>query len=160
MKKRASKPFTVIVFVLAAAVVAFAFIHSAMPADLSDSESENVLDFLTSFLRAIGISAELTDYMVRKAAHFAEYTAMGMLFTSCAYCFDRPRFYRFTPHIMLAGLLTAVIDETIQLGTEGRAALITDVWLDFAGIVTGYAVMLVVYIVYLRLKIRGSKGIV
>ena len=52
--------------ILTAAAIAFAFIHSAMPADVSSEESAGVLDFLYNFLRAVGISAELTDHIVRK----------------------------------------------------------------------------------------------
>ncbi|MED9968716.1 MAG: VanZ family protein [Ruminococcus sp.] len=159
MDIRASKRFTVIVFTLTIAVIAFAFIHSSMPAEASKEESEGVLDFLVNFLKGIGISAELTDHIVRKAAHFAEYTAMGILFTSCAYCFDRKKPYRYTPQIMLAGLSTAVIDETIQLNVEGRAGMITDVLLDFSGIVTGFAAALAFYIIYYKIKSRKQKGI-
>ena len=154
MSIRASKRFTIIIFALTAAVIAFAFIHSSMPAEVSQGESGGVLDFLVRILKAIGLSAELTDHIVRKAAHFTEFTAMGMLFTSCAYCFDRFRPYRFTSQIMLAGLSTAVIDETIQLFVEGRAGMIKDVLLDFSGVVTGFAVMLAFYLIYIRIRKR------
>ena len=81
MNIKASKRFTIIIFALTAAVIAFAFIHSSMPADVSQEESVGVLDFLVRILKALGLSAELTDHIVRKAAHFTEFTAMGMLFT-------------------------------------------------------------------------------
>ena len=154
MNIKASKRFTIIIFALTAAVIAFAFIHSSMPADVSQEESVGVLDFLVRILKALGLSAELTDHIVRKAAHFTEFTAMGMLFTSCAYCFDRLRPYRFTSQIMLAGLSTAVIDETIQQFVDGRAGMIKDVLLDFSGVVTGFAVMLAFYLIYIRIRKR------
>lgn len=157
MSKRASKRFTVVVFALTAATVTFAFIHSSMPAEVSQGESESVLEFLINFLRSIGFSAELTDHIIRKAAHFAEYTAMGILFTLCAYCFDRPRPFHFTPHIMLAGISTAVIDETIQLFTEGRAGMIQDVLLDVSGIVTGFALTLGFLAIIAAVKRRRKK---
>lgn len=160
MNIRASKRFTIIVFILTAAVIAFAFVHSSMPAVVSQDESEGVLDFLTAFFRGIGISAELTDHIVRKAAHFVEFTAMGMLFTLCAYSYDRFKPYRYTPQIMLAGLSTAVIDETIQLNVEGRAGMIKDVLLDFSGVVTGFALMLAFCIVYIKLRKRKNKEII
>ncbi len=55
---------------------------------------------------------------------------------------------------MLAGLSTAVIDETIQLFVEGRAGMIKDVLLDFSGVVTGFAVMLAFYLIYIRIRKR------
>lgn len=55
---------------------------------------------------------------------------------------------------MLAGLSTAVIDETIQLFVDGRAGMIKDVLLDFSGVVTGFAVMLAFYLIYIRIRKR------
>ena len=37
----------------------------------------------------------------------------------------------------LLGVLTALCDETIQLFYAGRGSRVTDVWIDFAGVVTG-----------------------
>ena len=45
MQQRASIRFRVVFFVLTAAMLAFAFIHSAMPAQVSAEESGGVLDF-------------------------------------------------------------------------------------------------------------------
>ena len=89
MQQRASIRFRVVFFVLTAAMLAFAFIHSAMPAQVSAEESGGVLDFLYSLLPRLGISMELTDHIVRKLAHFTEFTVIGMLATTCAYSFDR-----------------------------------------------------------------------
>ena len=55
MSIRASKRFTIIIFALTAAVIAFAFIHSSMPAEVSQGESGGVLDFLVRILKAIGL---------------------------------------------------------------------------------------------------------
>ena len=58
-----------------------------------------------------------------------------------------------------AGLLTAVIDETIQLFVEGRAGMIADVWIDFGGVVTGTLIMLGFYaVVRSRKKKKGDKN--
>ena len=40
----------------------------------------------------------------------------------------------------LAGLLAAMTDESIQLLSPGRASMVTDVWIDFAGVVTGITI--------------------
>ena len=37
----------------------------------------------------------------------------------------------------LCDKLTALTDETIQLFSPGRSSQVTDVWIDFAGVVTG-----------------------
>ena len=37
---------------------------------------------------------------------------------------------------MLGGLLTALTDETIQLFVPGRSGQVTDIWIDFSGVMT------------------------
>ena len=152
IKSQTSLRFRVIVFILTAGMIAFAFIHSSMPADLSGEESESVMDFLQYILNFLGVGAELTDHIVRKAAHFAEYTAIGMLLVSCAYSFSRTKPYRYYSQILLTGLATAVIVETIQLNVAGRSGQITDVLLDFSGVITGAVVMLIFYIIYRKIR--------
>lgn len=151
-KSQTSMRFRIIIFILTAGMIAFAFIHSSMPANLSSEESESVMSVLQYILNFLGFSAELTDHIVRKAAHFAEYTAIGMLLVSCAYSFSRTKPYRYYSQILFAGLATAVIDETIQLNVEGRSGQITDVLLDFSGVITGAVFMLLVYMIYRKIR--------
>lgn len=151
-KSQTSLRFRVIVFILTVGMIAFAFIHSSMPADLSSEESEGVMVILQNILDFFGFSTELTDHIVRKAAHFAEYTAIGMLLVSCAYSFSRTKPYRYYSQILFAGLATAVIDETIQLNVAGRSGQITDVLLDFSGVITGAVFMLLFYMIYRKIK--------
>lgn len=157
MKQPTSTRFRVIVIILTAAMIAFALIHSAMPAEISAQESAGVLELLAQFLKSVGLESALTDHIVRKLAHFAEYTAIGVLLTSCAYSFDRLRPFRYTTTVLFAGLATAVTDETIQLFSEGRSGQITDVLLDFSGVLLGFAAALAFYIIYIKLKTRGKK---
>lgn len=151
-KSQTSMRFRVIVFILTAGMIAFAFIHSSMPADLSGEESESVMDFLQYIFNFFGFNAELTDHIVRKAAHFTEYTAIGMLLVCCAYSFSRTKPYRYYSQILFAGLATAVCDETIQLNVPGRSGQITDVLLDFSGVITGAVIMLIFYSVYRKIR--------
>lgn len=151
-KSQTSMRFRVIIFILTAGMIAFAFIHSSMPADLSSEESESVMWVLQYILDFLGFSAELTDHIVRKAAHFAEYTAIGMLLVSCAYSFSRTKPYRYYSQILFAGLATAVCDETIQLNVAGRSGQITDVLLDFSGVITGAVFMLLIYMIYRKIR--------
>ena len=43
----------------------------------------------------------------------------------------------------MASLLTALTDETIQLFVPGRSGQVTDVWIDFSGVLTGLVVGLI-----------------
>ena len=86
-----------------------------------------------------GIASRLTDHIVRKLAHFCEYMLEGFLLTLCLRVYTR-RFVRHISWPILGGLLTALTDETIQMFSDGRSSQITDVWLDFSGVLTGILV--------------------
>lgn len=140
--------FRFIMILITAGLIAFAFIHSSMNADESGAESAVTMVFLQNILDALGIKIELTDHIVRKLAHFTEYSAIGIMLMNTAYAFNKSRPYIYYPHILFAGLFTAVIDEAIQLNVPGRAGMITDALLDFSGVVTGTVVMLIILTIY------------
>ena len=154
-KDRASKRFTAVIFSLTAAMMLFAWIHSCFPADLSSRESEGVMMLVYKLFALFGAGQALTQHLIRKLAHFTEFFAVGALQFGCAYCFDRRRPWRFGVYVLSAGLMTAVIDETIQLFVEGRAGMIADVWIDLAGVCCGAALML--GCIALRIKRKGRK---
>ena len=156
---RASKRFRTVIFSLTALMILFAWVHSCFPADLSSMESEGVFQIIYNFFHMFGAGAELTETIIRKLAHFTEFTAIGALLLSCAYCFDRERPYRFTVPVLFTGLMAALTDETIQLFVEGRAGMIADVWIDLGGVAFGSLVMLAFYTLYRRRKKRKKKPI-
>lgn len=65
-----SMRFRIIMFVLTALVIAFAFIHSSMPSVESAQESESVLDFVTVILKLFGIEPNLSGPHNQKACSF------------------------------------------------------------------------------------------
>lgn len=154
---RASVRFCAVIFTLTALMILFAWVHSCFPAELSSMESEGVFQIIYNFLHMFGAGVELTEHIIRKLAHFTEFTAIGGLLLSCAYCFDRARPYRFTVPVLFTGLTAALIDETIQLFVEGRAGMIADVWIDFGGVIFGSLVMLAFYTLYRKRKNRKKK---
>ena len=154
---RASKRFSAIVFALTACMMIFAWGHSCFPANLSSMESNWVVNLFWKFFRLFGAQEAPDEQLIRKLAHYSEYTAIGALMLSCAYSRDRLRPHRFWAFVLGAGLLTAVIDETIQLFVEGRAGMIADVWIDFGGVVTGTLIMLGFYAIVRRRKKKGDK---
>jgi VanZ family protein len=97
----------------------------------------------------------VTEFMVRKAAHFLEYALLGLvaLITLRAYT-GRIRAYVTAP--LFYGLLAAVADETLQLHIPGRSGQLTDVWIDFAGFVFG-AVAGVLIILFVINRFRAGK---
>lgn len=144
----------IIFILLSAAMIIFAFVHSLMPAEASSNESESVMLFFQNILNSLGFGAELTDNIIRKAAHFCEYTAIGGLLMTSAFTFNKLKPYKYYINILFGGLLTAVCDEAIQLTSLGRSAQVTDVILDFSGIIFGSLIMLLTFTVY---KLSAKK---
>lgn len=138
----------IILIILTLCVVAFIFMHSLTPATLSAEESGAVTDWLSKLL-----PFQLTDHIVRKLAHFTEYSVLGFLTSFTVYSF----FKKPTGGIFIKlffTIFTAVIDETIQLNISGRSGQVTDVLLDFSGAVTGIIISTLLILIYLLYKKR------
>ena len=129
-----------VVFTLALiGCIAFIFSNSMKIASVSTVSSGRVLTLLQAALRRLGhpaLAQRLTMHIVRKMAHFCEYTLEGFLLMLCMRVYSR-RPLRHITVPMLAGVLTALTDETIQLFSQGRSSQVTDVWLDSAGVLAG-----------------------
>lgn len=103
------------------------FLHSSMPADASNAESSGLLAVVRTVL------PWMTHAMLRKVAHFIEFSVLGIFMTGM---------FRYASRFILLKplaftLVTALCDETLQLFVAGRSGRITDIWLDFSGAVCG-----------------------
>ena len=123
--------------VLALAMVALIWGNSLVPGDGSSGISLTVMEAVRDALAALGLPFEwVTNFLVRKTAHFTEYAVLGILVSQA---FDPartlPRGALAATAIML--VLVPSIDETIQLFVPGRSGQVTDVLLDCCGAATG-----------------------
>ena len=85
----------------------------------------------------VGLPYEwVTNFVVRKCAHFTEYMVLGILATH-AFDFEGRRTFDVLLPTAVFLLLIPSIDETIQLFVPGRAGMITDVMIDCCGAATG-----------------------
>lgn len=117
--------------------VLFVYSNSLKTAEISSGQSEFVLLRVLEILERIGLyGIPLTDHIIRKTAHFAEYSVMGMLLVQWISSYDLTKYQKNSLMLML-GLMIPFLDETIQLFVEGRSGQISDVWLDVSGIVFG-----------------------
>lgn len=113
------------------------YLNSLTPADLSSRQSGRVLVLVWDLLDTLGLDgSRITEHIVRKAAHFTEYTFLGVLLWNCIRSWQFPVQTRVLFHGW-AGVLVPLADETLQLFTEGRSGQVSDVWLDIAGICFG-----------------------
>ena len=105
--------------------------NSLMTGSQSGAMSGGVLEWLSSFLPFL--ATETGHTFVRKAAHFSEFCLLGIL-TGARRMVSGGAV---TPGLAGFGLLTACIDETIQIYVPGRGSSLTDVWIDAAGFAAG-----------------------
>lgn len=145
--------FSIVLFVITALYILFIWWHSTLTAEESTVESNNVLYFFIDFFKNIGINAELSDYIIRKSAHFCEFALLGLLCMWASFVKTKNIIHNFMPAGFVC-LATAVVDELIQINSQGRSAEVTDVALDFFGAVSG-----VIFFLFVLLIIRLIKKV-
>ena len=127
------------------ACIWFIFSNSMAVATVSSGSSGRVLAWMRIILRRLGqpgLAEHLTMHIVRKLAHFCEYMLEGFLLMLCMRVYTRQYIWHISVP-MLGGVLTALTDETIQLFVPGRSGQVTDIWIDFSGVMTGLLVGLI-----------------
>ena len=124
--------------ILLVAILAFIWGNSAMPGQASGALSGWVGAVLSKILPFLATENGL--HFLRKAAHFSEFAALGMilswLFGMVA---NRKLWQGILP--LLCGAAAACIDETIQIFSPGRYCSIIDVLIDCSGVLTGILVL-------------------
>ena len=126
------------------AVLAFIWGNSLRTGEESGAMSGGILQWINTFLHLDETGAEKLHFAIRKMAHFTEFACLGILL-----CW----FFGMTgekgAHLicmpLLFGLLTACVDETIQVFTPDRGPSLIDVWIDTAGFATGLLILMLGY---------------
>lgn len=139
-----------IFFVLSLALLSFIIYNSLQPVAESTEESLGVLAWIEPLLEKFVGAGNVTDGLVRKLAHFAEFSLLGVFIMALCAASGRARFQSLT-NCLFFGLLTAVCDESLQMLTD-RSPEVKDILLDFAGIIIGTLIVFAVYhiVSYLR----------
>lgn len=121
---------------LAVLLLCFIWGNSMLPGEVSGEISGGLMAYVGELFSAFGTNGEL---VLRKCAHFSEYAALGF-FLGGAFTAGGQRKAQRLPLCLLCGLLTACLDETIQIFAVARGSSLIDVWIDAAGCCTGIAV--------------------
>lgn len=153
MKKTKLTAARIVMTILTVAAVGFIFGNSLMNADDSSAESGRILEFINSLLRSVNPDFELSEFAVRKAAHFTEFAVLGALL-SVTFRLYVQKSLKAALLAASAGLCTGICDELIQMSSSGRSCEIRDMLIDFSGVV--FAALIVFLI--LRLKDRRKKN--
>ncbi len=144
----------IILSILIVVTLGFIWGNSMLPAEDSSEISGSLLEFIEGILERIfpwySPSAETGDTLIRKLAHFAEFMLLGIELTILVYRLLK-RSLVLPP---FCGLLVAVYDETLQLFSDGRSSQVSDVWIDFGGVLVGF--LFVFLISYIRQHKRST----
>lgn len=143
----------VILTVLTVAAVAAIFYNSSLDAIESTEQSSPITEWVNGILASLHIPFALTEGFIRKAAHFSEYTVLGLLLSTTVYLYRKDRKKTFLTTLPI-GVGIAVCDELIQLIPAGRSSQITDVLIDSCGIAFGTLIVLLIISIKEKRKAR------
>lgn len=154
--------------ILTLAMMAFIFIQSALPGEVSGSESNVIVQILAQIT---GADPESLSFGVRKAAHFTEYMILGGLLmmdaagwrqrtaetaATPAATTEKPPGPQPTPARLacawLVAALYAVSDEIHQYFVPERACALMDMGIDSAGAAAGVLIVALILIRKTRIK--------
>ena len=137
-------------WLLPISITLFAFFNSALPGKESSKLSFAFLEFLQSLNFMIPV--EHLHLLIRKLAHFSEYAALGFTLFLADY-YQNYQFYTIK-NLPLFLIIIPIVDELIQLFSPGRSAQVTDVLIDYSGILFG---ILLFYLLYRLLLAKRNQ---
>ena len=148
----------IIFTVITILVMVFIFVQSAMPDEQSAKESDLIVEIITDIMNKTHIEVtnlELISYLVRKVAHFTEYTVFGLSLGLTANAYFGTKWW-----ISLSswgfGVLYAATDEYHQTFVPGRYGSVKDVIIDSMGLALG--VVITYFIFHKKSKETKTKN--
>ena len=118
----------------------FIWSNSLQTAAESSETSQGILTMVMPLLGQTGIPEEFWHTVIRKAAHMAEFALLGILWFAGLYrqggetgCLVWKRLGL----VLILCLVTAAVDEIIQLFVPGRSGELRDVCIDVSGAFLG-----------------------
>ena len=118
--------------------IAFIWGNSFLPGELSRAFS----NWVAALIPGDGSGGEGTG-LLRKLAHLSEFACLGFLLAWYAWLRGERTFHLLCA-ALLGGLLTACVDESIQMLTPDRGSSLVDVWIDTCGVVIGLTTLFVI----------------
>lgn len=141
-------------------LLAFIFGNSSADGEQSTEFSLIVTQWLNGVLESMNIPIVLPHLLVRKLAHFSEYSVLGILLTATV-CSWRKRAWRFGTVWLpiVCGLCVASADEYLQTFVPERSGNAYDVLIDFSGVLWAAIAASAVIVLKIRKKQSKSAGI-
>ena len=132
-------------------ILCFIWGNSLLPGEDSGELSGFVGQLLQKLLPFLDLESGTGMHLLRKAAHFSEFAALGLSFTWFYGMLSKKRLWSLALPLM-SGASAAAIDETIQLFSPDRGPSIKDVGIDTCGVITGILVLTLLHWLLKRIK--------
>ena len=142
----------IIFFILSFLVTVFIFKNSLEVASASDKKSMFFVDFLINNFSFIFKNEVITNSIIRKVAHFLEFFTQGCFLSAAIFSLN---YNKNAIYVLFSGLLTACTDEFIQLFVEGRAGMVSDIFIDFFGTLAAVIIFVVVWFILEKRRKRA-----
>ncbi len=145
-------------------IMVLTFLSSSQTAEVSSNTSGSIIKAVLTVvvddfedLPAADSDALVASFqhLARKTAHFMTYFMLGISLFIAFYTYSIKRWLKYFLAATVC-LVYAVSDEIHQAFVPGRGPQITDVFLDFAGSVTG--ILLATLIVTVAMRIRRRRN--
>lgn len=99
-----------------------------------------------------------TESIIRKIAHFSIYTVVGFLLMGLLSTYKLRDKWRMIITIVI-GILYAISDEFHQSFSPGRSPKVTDVYIDTLGIISGVLLVILIRMIYKKIKTKYCKNV-
>lgn len=126
--------------------------NSLLPGEISGAFSDWVKQVLMKLLPT-GEDMPSGGGLLRKLAHFTEFTALGLLLAWQVRLLQKKRWYP-----LPLGVAVACVDETIQMFVPDRGPALRDVGIDSCGVLTGIVLLQTGYFLMRRKQHKKSGG--
>lgn len=137
--------------------ILFIWCNSLISGNESSRLSVYVMDFVNNVLGSLKFKIQVSNYMVRKSAHICEFLLLGVILSITLRVYTVKALNNVC-NILFVGLMTAVIDEFIQLFIDGRIGEIKDVIIDFTGLLIGIFLTLLIMRIFVDKKKNKYKN--
>ena len=129
--------------ILALLATFFVFSNSMQAAEASSQRNGRLVAIIESISRFLGFTADtgVLTVFIRKGAHIAEFFLQSF-FIGLIFVVGQKKFAERIIYILFFGLLTGCVDEFIQMFSSGRGSLVSDVFVDFTGVLLAVLVCL------------------
>lgn len=125
-------------------ILCFIWGNSLLPGEDSGELSGFVGTMLQRLLPFLDLQSETGMHLLRKAAHFSEFAALGFSFAWFYGMLAKKRLWALGLPLV-SGAAAAAIDETIQLFSPDRGPSIKDVGIDTCGVIAGIVILTLIH---------------